>query len=108
MGERMGRTEPFNSGQQTNAKQSGEKVPVKFKMSKVRNAGQPDPLAQALVKPPPIAPTDMHKFAHSKTSRAGGAHYNPAGEFGRPTGRMMSKATNPGGKKPSGTFRGHP
>lgn len=85
MSQRMSHTEPFQSGQQTNAKDKSEKVSVKSNMSKVRNAGQPDPLAQALKgRQPPLLPADTHTFSHSKTSASRGAHYSPAGEFGRP------------------------
>jgi hypothetical protein len=84
MAERMGRTEPFHGGGNTKEKgQPAQKVPVKFKMSEVRNAGSPDPLAQALVAPPRVF-SDTMKF-QKKPVRPKGANYNPAGEFGRPT-----------------------
>ena len=109
MGEKVIKTTPFQSGQQTNAKGTSEPVKMYFKMSKVRNAGQPDALKQALTKPPPTLPSVNHEWTHSKTSKSTGAHYNPAGEWGRPTGKLGSKATNPmGGSGGKGTFRGHP
>jgi hypothetical protein len=109
MPERMGRTEPFQSGQKTNDRDKGEKVPIKFKMAKSRNIGQPDPLSEALKGRDSYIPKDLHPFTHSKTSKSGGAHYNPAGEFGRPTtgSSGKTKATNSmAGHKPSGSFRG--
>lgn len=133
MAEKSMHTEPFHSGQQSNAKGFGsEKTVLKSNMSKKRNAGGPDPLANAIRGRDSYLPSNGHPFHHSKTSKSGGTHYNPAGEFGRPTGKMMSKATdypshtsrpgenalgykrnlkgdNPlGGHGGSGTFRGKP
>lgn len=85
MPERMGHTEPFQSGQNSAARGKSEKVPVKFNMSKTRNAGNPDPLSQALTGRQSYMPSDMHRFSHGKSSKPSGAHYRPAGEFGRPT-----------------------
>jgi hypothetical protein len=96
MPERMGHTEPFQSGQQTNARDKGEKVPIKFKMAKERNIGQPDPLAEAIKGRDSYIPRDLHPFTHSKASKPGGAHYSPAGEYGRPHGKFGSKATGMG------------
>ncbi len=111
MSERMGHTEPFQSGQSSNERgPKGEKVPVKFKMGGQRNAGMPDPLTQALTAPPHIYADTVH-FYHSGTSAAKGARYNPAGEFGRPTtgSSGKTKATNPmAGSGGKGTFRGKP
>jgi hypothetical protein len=77
-------TQPFQSGQNSAAKDKGEKTSLKSNMSKVRNAGQPDPLSQALKGRDSYIPSGMHSFNHSKTSKPSGASYNPAGEFGRP------------------------
>jgi len=108
MAEKSKSTTPFNSGQQTNAKGKSEKVEVKSNMSKVRNAGQPDPLAQAISGKEGYVPSGMHIFVRPAFHPAG-AHYNPFGEFGEPTGNMKSKATNPmGGSGGKGTFRGKP
>jgi hypothetical protein len=86
MAERIGHTTPFQSGQNSNPRggDKGEKVPIKNNMSKVRNAGQSDPLAQAIKGRDSYLPKNEHKFTHSKTSKPTGAHYNPFGEFGRP------------------------
>lgn len=78
------RTEPFEGGQNSAAREPGEKTVLKSNMSKVRNAGGPDPLKQALKGREGYIPSGMHGFNHSKTSKPTGAHYNPAGEFGRP------------------------
>ena len=83
MAEKMGHTEPFLSKQNSVEKDKGEKVPIKSRMSKVRNAGVPDPLTQALKGRNSYTPTE-HTWTHSKTPKPTGAHYNPAGEYGRP------------------------
>ena len=83
MGERMAKTEPFHSGQQTNAKgDPAEKVPVKFKMAKVPRNGMPDPLVQSLTTPPHVYADTVH-FNYG----SGGKPYRPDGEYGRPKGR---------------------
>jgi len=84
MAEKAMMTEPFQSGQNTLARDKAEKTVLKNNMSKVRNAGGPDPLAQALKGRDAYIPSDMHTFRHSKTSKPTGVHYTPAGEFGRP------------------------
>src|SRR5438105_8991551 len=98
MPERTGHTEPFQSGQNSAARDKGEKVSVKFNMSKSRNAGAPDPLSQALTGRSSYTPRDMHPFSHGKASKPSGAHYRPAGEFGRPTAgkAFRSRATGMG------------
>jgi hypothetical protein len=105
MGERTKHTESFQSGQNTNARgHAAERVPVKFKVAKMRNAGNPDPLAQTLIPPYVIHADTMH--FHS-----GGKPYSPAGEYGRPKigAEHKSKATNSmGGHGGKGTFRGKP
>ena len=92
-------TEPFQSGQQTNAKDKGEKTKLKSNMSKERNAGSPDPLSQAIAGRDSYLPSGMHIFVQP-TFHPAGAHYAPAGEFGKPTMGSLSKtkATNPGQK----------
>ena len=109
MAEREVKTTPFNSGQQTNAAKTGPtRTTLKSNMSKVRNIGMPDPLSQALKGRDGYIPSDMHRFSHSKASKPTGTHYTPAGEFGKPHGKLMSKATNPmGGHGGKGTFRGN-
>ena len=108
MANRTGHTEPFESGQQSNAKDKGEKVKIKSNVSKMRNAGNPDPLADSLKGRDSYIPSDNHTWTHSKTSKSGGAHYNPSGEFGRPKGNLGSKATNPmGGHGGKGSFGGN-
>ena len=105
MGERNAKTEPFQSGQQTNARDKGESTKVKFKMAKVRNAGQPDPLVQSLVSPPHIYADTVHFY-----SGTGGKPYQPE-PWGKvqPNKNMTSKATNSmGGDGGKGTFRGRP
>ena len=127
-------TEPFQSGQQTNAKDKGEKTKIKSNMSKERNAGGPDPLSEAIAGRDSYIPSGMHIFVQPSFHPAG-AHYTPMGEFGKPTmgGLNKTKATNSkqkgsnkkgesalgkalnqkggnplGGKGGSGTFRGRP
>jgi len=54
-------TTPFKSGGNSSEhEKSGEKVKVHYKMAKARNAGQPDPLSQALVEPPRVFKDTMH------------------------------------------------
>jgi hypothetical protein len=84
MPERMGHTEPFQSGQNTVARDKAEKVPIKFDMSKVSRNGIPDPLKEAIAGRSSYIPRDMHEFRHGKTSRSRGALYHPMGEFGTP------------------------
>ena len=110
MAEREVKTSQFMSGQQSNAKEAGPtKTVLKSNVSKMRNAGNPDPLSQALKGRDGYVPSGMHTFSHSKASKPGGAHYSPAGEFGKPKGNLMSKATNPmAGSGGKGTFRGKP
>lgn len=111
MPEKIEHTTGFKSGQKTNDKEPGGKVINKNNMSKVRNAGQPDPLSQALQgKEPPLLPANTHPFTHGKTSAPGGAHYSPAGEFGRPRGNLGSKATGMGShtSRPGSNSLGNP
>jgi hypothetical protein len=97
MAERQVKTTPFLSGQQTNAKPTGPtKTTLKVKMAKERNIGQPDALSQALKGRDSYIPGDLHKFSHTKTVASRGAHYSPAGEYGRPSGKLGSRATGMG------------
>lgn len=92
MAERFQSTTPFKEGQQTNAHgKDAPKTPVKYKMARERNIGQPDPLKQALTAPPREF-SDTQHFLKRPVQPKGHA-YKPDGEFGRPTGKMMSKAT---------------
>ena len=100
---------PFKSGQRSNEHEAPGKAELKFKMSKVRNIGQPDPLSEAISGRSGYIPSDLNSFSHSKTSKPRGVHYSPAGEFGKPSVGSIgkSKATNPmGGHGGSGNFRG--
>lgn len=51
-----------SQGPSTETDAPAKKVPVHFKMAKVRNAGQPDPLSQALTVPPRTTPKDTGHF----------------------------------------------
>lgn len=78
MPERMGHTEPFQSGQNSAARDKGQKVPIKFKMRQERNIGQPDSLIQALTAPPRQAIKDTQSFLKRGVT-AGGQAYRPYG-----------------------------
>jgi len=120
MPERMGHTEPFQSGQNTLARDKAEKVPIKFNLSKQRNIGQPDMLAEAIKGRDSYIPKDLHGFSHRKTPRPRGALYHPMGEFGKPSaGRehrsratgIDSHTSRPGSNavgRPSGGRGGNP
>jgi hypothetical protein len=101
MGTRTQAVEPFHmsQGPSTEKPVKSEPTKVRFKMAQVRNIGQPDMLSQSLTTPPREFMNIQH-FAKRKIE-AGGHHYAPDGEFGRPTGRMKSKATDYG-KHPGG------
>lgn len=104
------KTDSYESGQNSGAKGfPKQNVLLKSNVSKKRNAGQPDALTQAIAGRDGYIPSGMHPFSHSKTPKPRGAVYSPEGEFGRPTGTLKSKATNPmGGSGGKGTFRGRP
>src|SRR5271170_7068629 len=78
--------DPYNDSQgPSNAPRKKEpKVPIHERMSQTPRAGMPDPLTQALTKPPPVLPAGQHTWTHSQTPQARGAPYNPAGAYGRP------------------------
>ena len=104
MAEKAMKTQPFQSGQNTNAWDKGEKTVLKSNMSKKRNVGQPDQLSQVLAGRDSYIPSGMHVFVPS-----GSVSYSPAGEFGKPTSKEGYKATNPMGRSGGkGTFRGQP
>jgi hypothetical protein len=108
MAERQAKTEPFHGGGNTTAKgQPAQKVPVKSKMSMVRNAGQPDPLAQSFIAPPHVYANTVHfNYQGNDNKRRG---YNPEGTYGTPKTAFKTKATNPmAGHGGRGTFRGNP
>lgn len=98
MAERMQSITPYHSGQNSTERGPKEpKVPIKANMARTsRNAGQPDPLAQALVVHVPILPSGSQTWTHSITSKPTGARYSPAGFNGKPTlGKMSAgKATD--------------
>lgn len=83
------KTEPFHSGQQTNAR--GTREPVR----KIANASQSpsadpasgvDHLSAVLAhRGPPNLPSDNHIWTHTTRIEPVGAHYTPHGEFGRVT-----------------------
>jgi hypothetical protein len=103
MPERKQAITPYQGGARGNDYQKPEpRTPVRFNMSKSRNIGQPDPLSEAIKGRNSYIPGDFDRYSHSKTPKSRGAHYNPAGEEGRPHGKMMSKATDytrhPGGR----------
>lgn len=90
MPERMQKTTPFMEGQNSNDhKGDAPKAPVKFKMAKTRNAGNPDPLVQVLIHPPREFSDTQHFAKRSVHGR--GHHYTPDGEFGRPTTGSLGK-----------------
>lgn len=94
MAQKMESTTPFQSGGNSSQhEKSGAKVPVKSKMSDVRNAGKPDPLVQVFISTP-MDSRSIHRFSSSPTVAPRGASYNPAGAFGRPKGNLKSKATS--------------
>ena len=85
MAERMKQTEPFQSGQSTTDRgHPAQKVPLKTKMAKVRNFGQPDPLRDTLMGAGQV-PQIHADVAHFHFG-GGGKPYKPEGEFGRPKG----------------------
>jgi hypothetical protein len=107
MAEKTKRTEPWQSGQQSNAKgEKGDKVKVKVNMSEARWSGRNgDPLAEAIRGRDSYIPSGMHVFVPS-----GSVSYSPAGEFGRPVG-PKTKASDPMAgalRSGRGTFRGKP
>lgn len=91
-------TESFHSGQNTNAKDKGEKVKI------VSNASQSpssdpatgvDHLRVALSHRDSYIPSDTHIWSHTTTVTPIGAHYDPRGEFGKVAEK--GKATGLGG-----------
>lgn len=78
-------TTPFNTGKYAQPETS-EKIDKFTNRSKMKHSGGlNDPLRKALGYHPPIIPSGMQPFSHSKTSRPTGAHYSPAGTFGKIT-----------------------
>lgn len=86
MSVRTEKTTPFQGGQSTNDKQSGQKVSVKSNMSKTRDSGRnypaSDSLHASLGHKTPMLPSDNHVWTHTTTITPVGAHYEPRGEFG--------------------------
>lgn len=76
---------PFQQGQSTNEHPDKTKTAkVNANMSDVRNSGTEGSLHAALGhRGLPLLPSDNHVYTHTTTVKPVGAHYSPAGEFGK-------------------------
>lgn len=89
MSTRTKKTEPFQSGQQSNARDKGESVKV---TSNASNSPSADPatgidhLRAALsTRGMPLLPSDNHVWTHTTRVEPVGAHYDPRQEYGAVT-----------------------
>ena len=85
-----------NTGGGYPEREKNTKVQIRNNASFERNSYNDggDLLKKALTKPPPLIPSDIHQWTHSKQPRPQGASYNPMQEFGKPRGSLHSNATS--------------
>lgn len=87
MSERMQKTTPFKEGQQSNV--HGKDAPKTKIVSNASQSPSADPatgvdhLTAALNTRIPVLPSNTHIYTHTTRVEPIGAHYSPAGEFGR-------------------------